>query len=1407
MTINITSPTGNITKIEVYNGETLITEALSDFTSLISNESYRLLLSETRYSDLFEDGVINATLKVKVYDESTVEGEYEDTTLIGEQSITISCDTKEPELVFKGINDLSDTIITTINEENKLYFSSSREIKNIRYIFERYRNTSTITANNFDSSYASCELDNKRCAAGALVTEENGMYVIKLVNRNNLISDEYRLIIYAEDSDGHIITKELVRDIKVDNSNPIITIESDISLEDEEYKIYNNAITVNVTDKYNSSNGPIYYNSTIKQITITKLGETSVSKTFAGVTQTTNIKIGGLVNEFKDGYYEIIVEDYVGLKTVEKVLVDTVNDGFNLNNSDTTFSKPDLEDLEITFNEDMELFIIRFYISNNSNVSVTVDKNGDYQLCETNSKCNEVKENSYFRINKGDKIGINELLKYNNSGHNVDKLDKSINKMEIIVYNRSNIKNIVNNYILDFNAPVITAKEGARYSSNGERVTAISETLVLDSGYICGKNDISCYSLNVPVIVDKDEAGLADSLSSIVKLFIRNIDGLSYDSARTTDRLMISMYTRNMENNIDVLYGAFNANSENWEPYNILDVVGEYIVKFEYTDEAGNESKPVYLVLNVRDEINPTVSLVNTSVKNKFYLKIEDIEGISYVDEGVIGQDNYGFIVDGQLVKETTNYELTYLYNDEEFTFVEGVLNIGGTKYVTVENNIYTFYKAGLYTFIYKVIDSTNRSVTKTINIDVLDKNAPVITDGNAIDIKVENDVKLFEIGNIVYKIEEEDGIIVRVTFNDEKDSIEVSDNRFVLNGIKYLIEQEYVLINGLNVDNSTVCFYQNDECQVFVPLEAFDYEDNIAKTVILEKVEYSRNGRYSTPDYTIEENAENTLFGIKSVKFNDVGVYKLTFYTVDSNNNVRKVTYEMEIFDIRAPEFIVGGKTYQNGETTDDVIVEYTRQFGVDLSKYQGTTEEQKLDNWFKTYIKSGNGNIIAEDNYDGELSYTLGEVIKLDTNKYKKEYVRYSVVVSAKDSSNNTSSVTVVVSLKDLLAPTNGEIEMSYDSSMKDLIAIGTEMIYTNQNSLYFRVINGSDNTSSFRYEYQIVYDNFGYRDDNFETLDGIGEYIAIINETESLRIYYRVVDEVGNYSEVKVTQEFTFDKVSPVIRGQIKEKLENETILTDMINQTVYKGENTIRIIFRDDSGSYKVRGYKNNRLVTNMSITDERYIEVKGFGNYRYIVTDKAGNETIFEFVILPSDNQYTVIDNTQLGNVENATSVQMTFDEVVLQKLKTDKKGFYFEDVDTINNNDIVHFMGIVPNKDIEEVGTIFSIYTSGGVKGQVFKQSQLDRGYFALDIYANITGIDEDYTVDDYLINFKGDVYILVGIVRNGVEEDTSNNEGNTGNKGTKGSDFTWLLYALGIGGALGGGFLIMRLRKRVRAA
>ena len=88
---------------------------------------------------------------------------------------------------------------------------------------------------------------------------------------------------------------------------------------------------------------------------------------------------------------------------------------------------------------------------------------------------------------------------------------------------------IVNNYILDFNAPVITAKEGARYSSNGERVTAISETLVLDSGYICGKNDISCYSLNVPVIVDKDEAGLADSLSSIVKLFIRNIDGLSYD--------------------------------------------------------------------------------------------------------------------------------------------------------------------------------------------------------------------------------------------------------------------------------------------------------------------------------------------------------------------------------------------------------------------------------------------------------------------------------------------------------------------------------------------------------------------------------------------------------------------------------------------------------------------------------------------------------------------------------------------------------------------------------------------------------------------------------------------------------------------------------------------------------------
>ena len=129
----------------------------------------------------------------------------------------------------------------------------------------------------------------------------------------------------------------------------------------------------------------------------------------------------------------------------------------------------------------------------------------------------------------------------------------------------------------------------------------------------------------------------------------------------------------------------------------------------------------------------------------------------------------------------------------------------------------------------------------------------------------------------------------------------------------------------------------------------------------------------------------------------------------------------------------------------------------------------------------------------------------------------------------------------------------------------------------------------------------------------------------------------------------------------------------------------------------------------------------------------------------------------------------------------------------------IGDKDNVFLMGVVPDRE----GAIFSIYASGAIGGSVFKQYT---DYFPLNISTNIRDINPAYKLSDYVINYKGEKYILIGIEKDGYEGPTQdpNKDGET--KGGA-ADFTWVFFVLGGAGAIGGVFLIMKLRKRVRAA
>ena len=183
--------------------------------------------------------------------------------------------------------------------------------------------------------------------------------------------------------------------------------------------------------------------------------------------------------------------------------------------------------------------------------------------------------------------------------------------------------------------------------------------------------------------------------------------------------------------------------------------------------------------------------------------------------------------------------------------------------------------------------------------------------------------------------------------------------------------------------------------------------------------------------------------------------------------------------------------------------------------------------------------------------------------------------------------------------------------------------------------------------------------------------------------------------------------------------------------------------------------------------------------------------------------MPADNTFTVIDNTLLNDAINAAEESKKFDMVILQEISTDGNSFYFEDMSAIGNRDNIYIMGVVPDKE----GAIFSIYPSGAIGGSVFKGYQT---YFPLNITTNISNINPEYKVDDYVIKYNGKKYVLIGVEKDGYSgSDTPVEDENQGGENAKkgGGNFTWVFFVLGGVGAVGGVFLIMKLRKRVRAA
>ena len=376
------------------------------------------------------------------------------------------------------------------------------------------------------------------------------------------------------------------------------------------------------------------------------------------------------------------------------------------------------------------------------------------------------------------------------------------------------------------------------------------------------------------------------------------------------------------------------------------------------------------------------------------------------------------------------------------------------------------------------------------------------------------------------------------------------------------------------------------------------------------------------------------------------------------------------------------------------------------------------------------------------------------------------------------------------------------------KEITNEANKIVLTKDKEIYIKLSGASDSTNNITYYYKVLdlTNNVIISDYNVNKLtpDQIGKMLLVegignTGKVQRIQINYQVLDGAGNRKEVTGTVIFEIDTVAPKIT--IKEAQSN----TEVASGSIYRGEENLKVEISDELQVMQIIEERNNREIRNVEATNTS-IDIKGFGHYKYIVIDKAGNKTEVEIMVLGKDNTYTVIDKDGLNEIETASKqTNVEYDRVILQEINDTYTHLNYNDENVINDSNKLYFMGVVPNYGQEE-GAIFSILRDG-VNGRVFKE---ESNSFRINASTNISNIAQGYTIEDYLINYNGKKYILICIDDDGARYEDNDNQDQTNenkNKGNEGSNMSWVLYGLGTIGVLGGGYVILKLRKRVRAA
>lgn len=286
------------------------------------------------------------------------------------------------------------------------------------------------------------------------------------------------------------------------------------------------------------------------------------------------------------------------------------------------------------------------------------------------------------------------------------------------------------------------------------------------------------------------------------------------------------------------------------------------------------------------------------------------------------------------------------------------------TKNIIIASSTMNINEVGVYTITYKVMDSKNKSTTKTINVTVTENKKPIIT---ATDIITTQGLKFDPLKN-VHATDEEDGEITK---------IEVIENTTDIKRIgTYTVT--YKVTDSFNQSTTKTIKVTVVENQLPV-ITAYD------QTIYLDEEFNPLNNVTATDpeDGTITkiEVIENTVISSK------IGEYKVTYKVTDTFG--QSVTKQIKVTVIEKNLIQKDGEFYLNGLSWNKSAKKYTISGYLIIlntnnddtnAKYELILKEKTTKKEYKMSITPWTTNVPyslgSENGYDYNLSWFKGEL-----------------------------------------------------------------------------------------------------------------------------------------------------------------------------------------------------------------------------------------------------------------------------------------------------------------------------------------------------------------------------------------------------------------------------------------------